>query len=338
MRGRGTPRPAREEGMPLDESKLHFATLALHGGQTPDPTTHARAVPIYATTSYVFDSSDHAASLFSLAEFGNIYSRLMNPTCDVLEKRLAALDGGVTGLSFASGQSAITAALCTIVHSGQNFLSSTSLYGGTWTLFSQTFKKLGIEVRFFDPDDPKSIERLADKNTRCVYLESLGNPEERRPRLPGDLGGGARHRRPRPDRQHGDDAGAAEAHRPRLRHRDLLAHQVPRRPRRPHRRRHRRQRPLPVGGRSEALAGVLRARPVVSRRRVHEGPRAHGQHRVQRLHPDALAAGYGRRALALCSVPVPAWASRRCTCACRATATMRWPWRSGWSGIRRSSG
>ncbi|CAG1005956.1 O-acetylhomoserine (thiol)-lyase [Myxococcaceae bacterium] len=163
--------------MPTDESKLRFATLALHAGQTPDPTTHARAVPIYATTSYVFDSSDHAASLFSLSEFGNIYSRLMNPTCDVLEKRLAALDGGVSGLSFASGQSAITAALLTIVHSGQNFLSSTSLYGGTWTLFSQTLRKLGIEVRFFDPDDPKSIARLADSNTRCVYLESIGNPK-----------------------------------------------------------------------------------------------------------------------------------------------------------------
>ena len=163
--------------MALDESKLQLATLALHGGQSPDPTTNARAVPIYATSSYVFDSSDHAASLFSLSQFGNIYSRLMNPTCDVLEKRLAALDGGVTGLAFASGQSAITAALLSIVHSGQNFLSSPSLYGGSWTLFSQTFKKLGIEVRFFDPDDPKSIERLADANTRCVYLESLGNPK-----------------------------------------------------------------------------------------------------------------------------------------------------------------
>lgn len=163
--------------MALDESKLRFATLALHGGQTPDPATNARAVPIYATTSYVFDSSDHAASLFSLSQFGNIYSRLMNPTCDVLEKRLAALDGGVTGLTFASGQSAITAALLTIVHAGQNFLASTSLYGGTWTLFSQTLRKLGIEVRFFDPDDPKAIARLADANTRCVYLESVGNPK-----------------------------------------------------------------------------------------------------------------------------------------------------------------
>lgn len=162
----------------MADSKSHrFATLALHAGQEPDPTTHARAVPIYATTSYVFDDSAHAARLFSLSEFGNIYSRLMNPTCDVLEKRLAALDGGVTGLSFASGQSAITAAILTIAHAGQNIVSSTSLYGGTWTLFTQTFKKLGVEVRFFDPSEPASISKLVDASTRCVYLESIGNPK-----------------------------------------------------------------------------------------------------------------------------------------------------------------
>ena len=154
-----------------------MGTLALHAGQEPDPTTTARAVPIYATTSYVFKDTDHAANLFALKEFGNIYSRLMNPTNDVLEKRLAAMDGGVGGLAFASGQAAITAAILTITHSGQNFISATSLYGGTWTLFTQTFKKLGIEVRFFDPDHPEQIEELADENTRCVYLESIGNPK-----------------------------------------------------------------------------------------------------------------------------------------------------------------
>jgi len=149
----------------------------LHAGQEKDPTTNARAVPIYATTSYVFDSTEHAANLFALKEFGNIYSRLMNPTVDVLEKRLAALDGGAAALAFASGQSAITAALLTICHSGQNFISATSLYGGTWTLFSQTLSKLGVEVRFFDPHHPERIAELADANTRCVYLESLGNPK-----------------------------------------------------------------------------------------------------------------------------------------------------------------
>ncbi|MCD0461109.1 O-acetylhomoserine aminocarboxypropyltransferase/cysteine synthase family protein [Roseiconus lacunae] len=157
--------------------QLRRGTLSLHAGQEPDPTTNSRAVPIYATTSYTFNDTDHAAALFGLAEFGNIYSRLMNPTVDVLEKRLAALDGGVTGLCFASGQAAITAAVLTLAHSGQNIVSSTSLYGGTWTLFTQTLKSLGIEVRFFDPNEPEKIHELVDENTRLVYMESIGNPK-----------------------------------------------------------------------------------------------------------------------------------------------------------------
>ena len=163
----------------MSDSRENYrlGTLALHAGQEPDPTTTARAVPIYATTSYVFKDTDHAANLFALKEFGNIYSRLMNPTNDVLEKRLAAMDGGAAGLAFASGQAAITAAVLTIAHAGQNFVSSTSLYGGTWTLFTQTFRKLGVEVRFFDPDHPEQIDRLVDENTRCVYMESIGNPK-----------------------------------------------------------------------------------------------------------------------------------------------------------------
>ncbi len=165
------------EAMDYDGKTYRLGTLALHAGQEPDPLTMARAVPIYATSSYVFRSTDHAADLFALKELGNIYSRLMNPTNDVLEKRLAALDGGVGGLCFASGQAAITAAILSLTHSGQNFVSSTSLYGGTWTLFSQTFKKLGIEVRFFDPDHPEQISGLVDGNTRLVYLESIGNPK-----------------------------------------------------------------------------------------------------------------------------------------------------------------
>jgi O-acetylhomoserine (thiol)-lyase len=159
------------------QSDYAIGTRCLHAGQVPDPTTGARAVPIYATSSYVFKSTEHAANLFALKEFGNIYSRLMNPTCDVLENRMAALDGGVGGLATSSGQSATTIATLTLCHAGQNFISSTSLYGGTWTLFTQTFAKLGIEVRFFDPADPKALGKLADKNTRCVYLETLGNPK-----------------------------------------------------------------------------------------------------------------------------------------------------------------
>ena len=163
-----------------------LGTLALHAGQVPDPTTTARAVPIYATTSYVFRDTEHAARLFGLQEFGNIYSRLMNPTNDVLERRLAALDGGAAGLAFSSGQAAITAALLTIVHAGQNFIAANSLYGGTWTLFTQTFSKLGIEARFFDPANQKASaswwtrtpapftwKRLATRRTTCRTIKSL---------------------------------------------------------------------------------------------------------------------------------------------------------------------
>jgi O-acetylhomoserine (thiol)-lyase len=162
--------------MPNSETNHRLATLALHAGQEPDPTTGARAVPIFSTTSYVFHDSEHAANLFALKEFGFIYSRLMNPTNDVLEKRMAALEGGAAALAFASGQAAITAAILTITRAGQNIISSTSLYGGTWTLFSQTFRKIGIEVRFFNPDHPEEIHKLVDANTRLVYLESIGNP------------------------------------------------------------------------------------------------------------------------------------------------------------------
>jgi len=160
----------------MSDPTFRPGTLALHAGQEVDPTTNSRAVPIYATTSYTFNDTDHAAALFGLSEFGNIYTRLMNPTNDVLEKRLAALDGGVTGLAFASGQAAINAAILTIAHSGQNIVSATSLYGGTWTLFTQTFKQMGVEVRFFDADKPEDIHGLVDENTRCVYMESIGNP------------------------------------------------------------------------------------------------------------------------------------------------------------------
>jgi O-acetylhomoserine (thiol)-lyase len=163
--------------MPNEAEKRGLGTLALHAGQEPDPTTTARAVPIYATSSFVFHDADHAANLFGLREFGNVYSRIMNPTNDVLEKRLAALDGGVGALAFSSGQAAVNAAILSVTHTGQNFISATSLYGGTWTLFTQTFKKLGIEVRFFDPNHPEQIHKLVDVNTRLVYMESIGNPK-----------------------------------------------------------------------------------------------------------------------------------------------------------------
>ena len=151
--------------------------MCLHAGQEPDPTTTARAVPIYATTSYVFEDPAHAADLFALRKFGNIYSRLMNPTCDVLEKRLTALDEGVGALAVSSGMSAINIAILNICQAGQNFISATSLYGGTWTLFTQTFRKLGIKAKFFDPSKPETLRELVDSHTRCVYMESIGNPK-----------------------------------------------------------------------------------------------------------------------------------------------------------------
>ena len=160
-----------------NEREPGIETLALHAGQQPDPTTNARAVPIYQTTSYVFNSAEHAANLFGLKEFGNIYTRIMNPTTDVLEKRLAALDGGTGGLAVASGQSAITLAILNITKVGQNIVSTSFLYGGTYNLFHYTFPKMGIEVRFVDSSDPASFEKAIDENTRLLYTESIGNPK-----------------------------------------------------------------------------------------------------------------------------------------------------------------
>jgi len=161
----------------MSETKLNFDTLALHAGQTPDSATLSRAVPIYQTSSYVFKSSEHAANLFGLKEFGNIYTRLMNPTTDVLEKRLAELDGGVGALAVASGQAATTYAVLNIAQAGQNIVSTSFLYGGTYNLFHYTLPKLGIEVKFVDTSNPENIRTAIDANTRLIYTESVGNPK-----------------------------------------------------------------------------------------------------------------------------------------------------------------
>ncbi|HOC67314.1 MAG: Methionine gamma-lyase [Candidatus Hydrogenedentes bacterium ADurb.Bin101] len=153
-----------------------LGTLALHAGQEPDPVTGARAVPIYQTSSFVFQDHEHAARLFALQEFGNIYTRLMNPTTDVFEKRVAALEGGVGALALASGSAAITTAILNITKAGQNFVSSRSLYGGTYNLFAHTLKDLGIEARFVDAADASNFEKAIDGNTRLLYLETIGNP------------------------------------------------------------------------------------------------------------------------------------------------------------------
>jgi len=161
----------------MTEAKQHLETLALHGGQAVDSDTRSRAVPIYQTSSYCFKDTDHAARLFALEEFGNIYSRIMNPTVDVLEKRLAALEGGVAGLGFSSGMAAITAAVLNICRAGEHVVSSGSLYGGTVTLFGHMFPRLGIDVRFVDPADPANFAGAIRDNTRLVYIESIGNPK-----------------------------------------------------------------------------------------------------------------------------------------------------------------
>ena len=159
-----------------DQPQHRPETLAIHAGQSPDPATNARAVPIYATTSYVFDDADHAARLFSLQEFGNIYTRIMNPTNGVFEARVAALEGGVGALAFASGQAAETATILNLARSGDNIVSSASLYGGTYNLFKWTLPKLGITTRFVDGSDPASFAPAIDGNTKAVYLETIGNP------------------------------------------------------------------------------------------------------------------------------------------------------------------
>ena len=160
-----------------DTPVYHAETLALHAGQKPDPTTNSRAVPIYQTTSYVFNDADHAARLFGLQEFGNIYTRLMNPTSDVFEQRVAALEGGVGALAVASGQSAISLAILTIAHAGDEIVSATSLYGGTYNLFHYTLPQLGITVKFIDPSDPENFRAAITPKTRLLYGESVGNPK-----------------------------------------------------------------------------------------------------------------------------------------------------------------
>ena len=157
-------------------SSLRFETLQLHAGQEIDPTTGSRAVPIYQTTSYVFKNSEHGANLFALKEFGNIYTRIMNPTTDVLEKRLAALEGGVAALVVASGQAAQFIALNNILQAGDNFVSTSFLYGGTYNQFKVAFKRLGIEVRFAEGDTVEQFEKNIDAKTKAIYLETIGNP------------------------------------------------------------------------------------------------------------------------------------------------------------------
>lgn len=160
----------------MSEKKLRFDTLQVHAGQKPDPTTGSRAVPIYQTTSYVFNDVDHAANLFGLKEFGNIYTRIMNPTTDVFEQRVAALEGGVGALAVASGSAAITYAILNIAEAGDEIVSASTLYGGTYNLFATTLPRLGIKVKFVDPDNPENFAKAITEKTKAVYIETIGNP------------------------------------------------------------------------------------------------------------------------------------------------------------------
>ncbi len=156
-----------------------FNTQSLHAGQQPDPATNSRAVPIYQTSSYTFNSVEHAANLFGLKELGNIYSRIMNPTVDVLEQRLAELEGGSAALALSSGQAAISLAIFNLARVGHNIVSSSHLYGGTYNLFAYTLPRFGLEVRFVDPDDPENFARAIDDQTKALYIETIGNPKNR---------------------------------------------------------------------------------------------------------------------------------------------------------------
>jgi O-acetylhomoserine/O-acetylserine sulfhydrylase len=154
-----------------------FETLQIHAGQKPDPTTNSRAVPIYQTTSYVFNSADHGANLFALKEFGNIYTRIMNPTTDVFEQRIAALEGGVAALATSSGQAAQFLAIATLAQAGENIVSTSYLYGGTYNQFKVTFPRLGINVKFVDGDNPEDFRKQIDEKTKALYVETIGNPQ-----------------------------------------------------------------------------------------------------------------------------------------------------------------
>ena len=222
-------------------------TLALHAGWRADPATGAVAVPIYQTTSYQFQNAEHAANLFALKELGNIYTRIMNPTNDVLEKRVAALEGGAAGLALASGQAASAFSIQNLARAGDNIVSSTDLYGGTWNLFANTMKDQGIEVRFVDPADPENFRKATDARTRAYYAETLPNPKLIAFPIAEVAAIGRSARRSADHGQHrGADPDAALRTR-RGDHR-LFVDQISRRPRHLDRRPHHRRRKLPLGG------------------------------------------------------------------------------------------
>ena len=321
--------------MATEPSAQHPETLALHAGQVPDPTTNARAVPIYQTTSYVFDDTQHAADLFALKEPGNIYTRIMNPTQDVLEQRLAALEGGIASVATASGQSAVLYSVLNVTRAGDNIVSVSTLYGGTYNLFAHTLPQYGIEVRWADPDDPAQLASLVDDKTRLVFVETIGNPRARTsstcapgPTPPTPTA--CRSSSTTPSRRH-----PVPRLRPRRRRLGALRHEVHRRPRHVDRRR-----------RSSTAARSTGPRtPSASPASTQPDPSYHGVVWAEALGPAAyigrvrtvLLRDTGarcRRSTRSCSCR----ASRRCRCAWSATARTRWRSREHWPSTRRCAG
>ncbi len=247
-----------------EPKQYQLATQAVHAGQSVDPATNSRAVPIYQTTSYLFNDADHAGRLFALQEFGNIYTRIMNPTTDVFEKRVAALEGGAAGLATASGQAAETLTILTLASAGEEIVSTTSLYGGTYNLFHYTLPKLGIMVRFVDADDFDGLRAAINYEDPRRLHRDAGQSQARRRGYRKACRHRARAQAAADHRQHLRVAGAGAAHRMGRGHRGELGHQVPRRPRHRHRRRDCGRGQVRLGGLGP-LQGIHGARSLVSR-------------------------------------------------------------------------
>ena len=300
-----------------------FETLALHGGSyRADPSTGAVAVPIYQTTSYQFQDTDHASRLFALEEIGNIYTRVQNPTTTALEDRVAALEGGSAALAVASGQTASAYSVLNFASSGDNIVSSTDLYGGTWTLFAQTLKQFGVEVRFVDPLDPENFRRATDARTKAYYAETLPNPKLNV--FP--IKGSRRHRpfawRAAHRRQHGGAANRT-AVRARRGRRRLFGDEIHRRPRHFDRRADHRWRQLPVGGPRRAFPAAHPAGRGLSRRDLDRSRQAAGTHRLCPAGAREAAARPRRGAVADQLVPVAARPGDAAVAAARSTTRTR---------------
>ena len=283
----------------------HPDTLAVHAGQAPDPATNARAVPIYATTSYVFNDTQHAADLFGLRVFGNIYTRIMNPTSDVFEKRIAELEGGIAALAVASGQAAETLTVLNLARAGDNLVSSQTLYGGTYNLFAHSLPKWGITTKFVDIHNLDQVRAAIDAGTRLLFVETIGNPRLDVPDFEALADDRARGRHSAGRGQHLRRGHAQPADRAWRGHHRALGHQVDRRPRHGDRRRGDRRRQVRLDQRQGqgALPRVQRARPELPRPGLHRGVRPG---RVHHQAPRAAPARPRPGALAVQLLPVPA--------------------------------